>query len=724
VKKFFILLIFLFTQKSFAVLNGEELLSYFQANCQGQGQFTKKSLSDARGLVSVLENLRDDPDCHGVFSQAGRISNIESYLNEINNVSENALELEKLKAQANELIILLGSNEDPIFEEVIKETLYENQTSQVLIEGILTVEDKYGPKNLSKSLTEILSLANSLGMAVGTSVACLEKYPSIIPAATTLLSSMGSMATNFGPVWGLGLSAGADLFNALITTSRNARFNRIIKKLSDQSLNLEGFRCAMESLTNRWCELEDAKELLEMKVASREVKRSQDKIPLELIDRYMPAFFNWLSKIRAGVAPATNADSDRQERVIIREAMVRAARSQGAGIISEYTSLYDSTPSDKEKYFTLKQVIAKLVGLGCSDESETTSSFSNPLLNIYNKKLAPYYLMGLSEVPRDSGFQLYFCNFDPFTQWPEEDNYSPSLTLVKDRYFSWVDQAEEMVTREMNQVLLPDPLILLMAAFDQSANKWKISAKDAIDKILLFLINDENKILKSPPRMATLYHEMKSDLIKIRNILNSDMETLTKENAKDALNRIYQIAKLNYGTVIFQSRLDFITRQAIFRYINESGGEDYFSAQLLAMDNFVDQLKTISGTDNLTTIMGDILRARPIALHNMIVFSEVFAKPLGIIIKDIYQDINKSSDLLIKETLNGHLADLCLLVSSLPSWPKKIKKEYCIGTQVKSVFLTGPSAKKITKKLLSSDFNNRQCGFRDHQRKSKIFQDW
>ena len=164
---------------------------------------------------------------------------------------------------------------------------------------------------------------------------------------------------------------------------------------------------------------------------------------------------------------------------------------------------------------------------------------------------------------------------------------------------------------------------------------------------------------------------MKSDLTQIRDILNRDMESLNNEDAKEALNDIYQIAKLNYGTVIFQSRLEFVTRQAVLGNILESEGQDYFSAQLLAMDNFVDQLKTINGTDNLTTIMGDILRARPIALQNMMAFSEVFSRPLGIIMRDLYKDIAMTNDVLIKETLSGHLADLCLLISSLPNWRKK-----------------------------------------------------
>ena len=67
---------------SLARIQGEDLLSYFQSSCQSQGEFTKKAMGDARGLVSVLETLRADPVCQGVFSQAGRISNIESYVSE------------------------------------------------------------------------------------------------------------------------------------------------------------------------------------------------------------------------------------------------------------------------------------------------------------------------------------------------------------------------------------------------------------------------------------------------------------------------------------------------------------------------------------------------------------------------------------------------------------------------------------------------------------------
>ena len=250
----------------------------------------------------------------------------------------------------------------------------------------------------------------------------------------------------------------------MIATSRDIRLNNLVRKVSDRSLNLEGFRCAMESLTNRWCELEDAKELLEMKVASRETERAKSDLPLELMDRHMPALFDWFSKIRAGVAPATNADSERQERVILREALVRAARSKGAGVIAEFSPLYDNAPDDQNRFFALRQIITRLVGLSCTEDFSSGAVAGNPLFDIYNRKLGAYYLLGLEEIPTNNGYPYGFCTFDPFTQWPNDGGFTPDLVLLKDRYNSWVDQAADMVTREMNQVLLPDALILLMGA--------------------------------------------------------------------------------------------------------------------------------------------------------------------------------------------------------------------------------------------------------------------
>ena len=118
-------------------------------------------------------------------------------------MSESALELAKLKAQENEIISLISSNEDPVFEESLKFTLYENQTSQALLEGILTLEEQSAPSKLQNTLTGLMSLSNSLGVAVATSQDCIEKYPALIPAATTFLGSVGGVASAFGPAWGL-----------------------------------------------------------------------------------------------------------------------------------------------------------------------------------------------------------------------------------------------------------------------------------------------------------------------------------------------------------------------------------------------------------------------------------------------------------------------------------------------------------------------------------------
>ena len=148
------------------------------------------------------------------------------------------------------------------------------------------------------------------------------------------------------------------------------------------------------------------------------------------------------------------------------------------------------------------------------------------------------------------------------------------------------------------------------------------------------------------------------------------------------------------------------------------------AAQLLAAESFVDVLSRISGTDNLALIAADIKRARPIAIGNMISFLDVFGENINRILEKNYELINESNDPILGEVYQRNASEICLLLSSMPSWPKDVDKKYCLGTMLEEVLPGGPSSTMITGDYLNQNFGERNCGYRNYIRKSKIYQEW
>ena len=52
---------------------GKDLLNYFSSTCPSQGDWTKLVNADAEALISILDSIKNDPDC---VSAAGSISQL------------------------------------------------------------------------------------------------------------------------------------------------------------------------------------------------------------------------------------------------------------------------------------------------------------------------------------------------------------------------------------------------------------------------------------------------------------------------------------------------------------------------------------------------------------------------------------------------------------------------------------------------------------------------
>lgn len=107
------------TKSQAADMVGNDLITYFSSTCRTQGEYTKQALNDAQSLISILENIKSDPDCSTIAGGIGQLSNLQNKLSELEQQGSLQIEVEKLTAQENELLLQLSdTNEEYVKQEI------------------------------------------------------------------------------------------------------------------------------------------------------------------------------------------------------------------------------------------------------------------------------------------------------------------------------------------------------------------------------------------------------------------------------------------------------------------------------------------------------------------------------------------------------------------------------------------------------------------------------
>lgn len=711
---------------SAAELVGDDLINYFSSTCRSQGDYTRQALGDAKSLIAILENIKNDQDCISISGGISQLRLLENKLTDIDNYDGLEIEVEVLKAQETELSLQLADITDLETRAEIKEAIREVQISKAGYVAEISASNNHEGRNVRSMYSDIILSTESAFNSISANHRCLQKNPEILPAITSMVGAVGGAATLVNPALGLGIAAATDFIGNTLESLKGRKFNRMIRNISDNSLALEGYKCVMESLSERWCSLEDAKTLLELKMSViRESSRNSSlKSIFRLNDRDIPTLLEWLEKVRTGVPATSVADAERQKEVIIREGIVRAADATGNGVLAQSKTLYDLQTTEVGKYSVIKSVISSLTGTSCGSGGSSYGSPSggttNPLYDIYSNSYAPFYLLGLGSIPTRGDNQISFCSFEPTTDLPS-GTYLPNYADIKNRYFRWIDLAYDRVNQEKAIVLQPDSLLVLSTAYEPSGKIIKLSVVDAITNLKAFLEKNIPEEFVSNS-FRTIYLDTTKKLGEIKNIIKLGVEETIP--AIEALELILKEAQLKDGIIVIQSRLELITRLSISEYLKSlSGTESEVAGQLLAADSFLETLESVKG-DDYALISADIHKARPIAMGNMRNFMNLFSGNISSILWKNDKKIRFSNDPTLNEVYQRSSSELCLLLSSMPVWPRSVNKQFCVGTQLEAVIPGGPPSELITLKYLDKNFGERSCGYRNYLRKSKIYQEW
>ncbi|MDH4468441.1 MAG: hypothetical protein QE271_10305 [Bacteriovoracaceae bacterium] len=722
-------LIFLFSTNdlSFASqLMGRDLLVYFQSTCKSQGDWTRRSLKDSEALISILESLRTDTDCVTASGAITQLGNLREKIGSLQETQRLNIEIEKVKAQEIEVQTQINSTTDPDSLLDLRSVL---RSLQVQKAGLISQEQsrtRVLGGDLDSFLSNIIAGTNSVFETVTSNSKCLQKHSNLLTTATSLVGMIGGSLTAINPVLGIGLAAGTDFLGVVVEGTRKAKFNRKIRRIASSTLALEGYKCALESLSDRWCQLKDAESFLQFvaKLRRQNNEESGLKSVVRLSERDIPVILDWLNRVKTGVPATNSADAERRSLVYEREQIVKASDDQGTGILSENRSLYDTSTTNEDKWSVLKKVISNLAGV-CSNSGLTRGSRNNPLFDIYPQSYSPYYLIGLDRIPTDNNNNPFdFCRFDPFSQLPG-GAYSPNYDLAAQRYKDWVEKARSRVNQEMTLILQPDALQVLTSTYDRTTNKWKYSAIDSFKNVVNFLQKNRPQIFPHDAYQKIFDNTLKrlEDIVRIINESVNGPTNLALD-PKSALEEIFKTADLQFGIIVIQARLEMVVRVSLDHYFSQiDPSEQDVAAQFLVADSFVSTLTKLSGSDDLALLSLDNRNAMSVSMNNLKNFGDIFQKELNRVIRK-NADRAGNSDTSVGIVYERNVAEMCLLLSTLPEWPKKVNRKYCQNVQIPEVIPGGPSSVLVNDEYLKQNFSVRSCGYRDYIRKSKIYQDW
>lgn len=700
----------------------QTLLAYFSGSCKTSAHWTQTAIADSNALIRALTAMASDPDCVGASGAITQLTNLASQLTTLEKLNETKNAISIYNAEEQELLMQLTKTTDSDALADINEELRALQVKRARLLAKDKVGESLSGEDKATVLAQIAQSANSSFQQITANQKCVDKNPSLLKSATSILAGVGSAATLVNPAIGLTLTAGSTFAKVTMDGIRNHRYARTIRRISDSTVTFEAYSCALESMTDRWCQMQDAESFLNFKARNRrkEIENEDFAQAITLNDREIPVILDWLNKVRNGVSPRTTADAQRRRIVLSRELIVRSQADFGLSLIEQNRNTYDSLEGkpDDQQWLFLRSIITSL-----APQYVESSEVKNPLNDIHAAMYSPYYLIGLREDdPRIRSVSGIYA----FSSWNKPKDVIVTLDAVKARYREWIDRASNLVNRELTEVQQPDPLQTLSSA-NIEAEPWMVTPLEALKTIIDFLEN--NPPGERQQDFARIYQDTLEKLKKIHDtiavtIITGDVSSGFDQSGLTPIEQIYETAQLKYGIVVLQARLEMIVRLSLLEFIRNSPEEDQILiAQLLASDRFFESISRMSGTSNFAVLREDIKRGKAYTMMNLSNFMSIFGFNINRSLQNLYNSELRSPP-SVAQSYKDLRTSMCFLVLGAENVEQWIDLRLCHGLKMEAMEPGGPESVTLSSAIFKQDLSARACTFREYFRQSDIYQKW
>ncbi len=699
---------------------GQAMLEYFGATCPSQGEWTQAALNDSRSLYAVIDAIKNDPDCKTMGGALTQLSTLNDQVTQLAEMSESKKQIAAYDAQERTLLIELSKTTNPIDIDNLNLNLRSVQVGRAGLLGRENAGKELSGPNTVLALSRAVQLADSAFSQIAMNQRCQEKAPGLLTSATGMVSSIGAAVTAVNPAIGLGLQAGSVFLGTAMEQYRNGRFNAFIRNASQGTTAYQGYKCALETMTNRWCDMTDAKSFLayKMNLPSRTSLSDELRSAIKLNDREIPLILEWLLKVKSGVAPQTTADGDRQSMASWRLAKLESLEAGGISKINQSRAEYMAVEANfQDRWALLRSILNSLAPSGARFSSGD-EGVKNPFHDVYPAGFIPYFLIGLKEDdPSIFNDQVGWIALD---NWKNPQGVKPTLEDIRKNYIELVRLARIKVEREMNEARRPDAPFTLADSYIPDP-KHKISPMNAIGKLIIFLESNPPK----DPHFLKIYSgtltKLKTIFEATENAVLTDTLSIGASIEEEALRIILEQAQLTYGTIVIQARIELLIRIAVMDMLEHAPPEDQIIvAQLLASDRFMETLSRFTGKNDPASIVEDIDRSLKITRDNLNLFVQVFGKQVNQQLRKLSDD-ERAAQPTVAKLIRSDRAQLCYLLLGSEQVTKYVDVKLCEGLKL-GPFTTGaPETKPLVRTDFAKDMGVRGCVLQDYRRSRKIF---
>lgn len=714
----------------------EKFYSLFSTNCSIVGTQTRDAKNAVDGIVNILKTLESDSSCKslaGAVNDLNLISRQIQFIEQPVNINEKLIS--SMESRKRELLLVLSQNISDSEAKVIQMEIKGLQLS--LAEQRANQNGDFQNEIYNQRLRatqSIVASTQAIFAQLSANEKCWVNNPGLLQNFAGFSLAVGQSLA-FGahrPENVLFLGAGLNLISAVVDYFYKQKVNSRIQSFGS-GIEATALTCAMETLSNQYCEAKDSEMAIERVAQALTDSPSSNEVwgSIRLLERELPNMTEWLELVMAGSNPSNSSSARQRQEIYIKEEKMKSTLDFVQGLVAEKKKFIDSLAEPQKKWIEIKSIVTEISNrINPLVYTGTDVNVANPLSKRFSKDNGAYFLIGFADPPvilNNIGtsvlrMPITFDSFDPFgTEHAQFRTQlrANSAQIILDNFRIWYRDTYEVLMAEKSRVLIEDPVMVFAKAYPRtsSGNQKGLSPRHSIIKILEFLRSNKNTSF-SQGSLQIILNDTISRLEEIS--MQIDSVVINNADPEATLNKITQTAKLDKGSGFLRARVEFFVKTLLEEMILQSPFQDSKNLQLLAANDVVQYLKQYSGAQSLQKMMDDSKNAQSLTAATMLRFMETFKDPIESSI-GYYDGLIQTFGKVSSSSHYRSKAILCLNLAAMPNVSIPNSFSSCMGLKVNSVFSNGPSSIQIQKGTMSMSFDSRVCHYRDYHRRSAIF---
>jgi hypothetical protein len=689
-----------------------EVINAFSDSCSSSGKWSQGAQAQTQSLIGIFNKLKEVDACKGLASVLNDVSQTATQIHGIYS-DPSYLAYRQVEEELQQLTLTLASATDPSVQVEISALITAKQVelakarAQKNIDdtnkNTIGFQDQYSKANQALG-TQFVNLFNHTSELS----ACLQQSPSSV---VSLFSNLSSVAGSFAsPVLGANMQVLSGMMTTFLGYMRASHIDKAIWDLYDSQMP-QALTCGLESMTQFYCQAEDASELVMRQADNfKEVNSKRDNefwSGIELISKKMPVLNGWLLSVRAGVKPRNDDDATRINRVREKRLRLDTFSTKVIGNLnnakSRMSQTTDAHTKEDIKYSAVGYLASILSG------SDSTQGAINPFQEFQSStsRTACFLIKGVNFACPDIGYTEGLRSY--------LEKLGLELVSIDEIQNIFWPQILERVTRkvsaEFNDIIFIDPNLLLSQVYEHTPKS--VSPMDVLKGIKIFLANHLQRSQQKYPHRVHMIQET----IDILDHVITSIDNYIQNPDADTLNPlidINEVLKLEFGTQFIGERIgEFVRADINDRIDNGEVPKDLEEILRAANDEVIHRL-TASGNTDLFLIKRDLDRAREQSADNFRVFRDFMLEAAGKAIQGLQKKSIESGETLVdggRRIYGQSVAHLCLLVYATgDKWPDQATQNICNQSVLFSVYPDPASERKLVLSELPaklSQYNDR-----------------